>query len=215
MKRCPKCDTVKELSEFNPHKTTKSGYSYLCRSCKENKKRDSVQAHAYYLKTKNEKEAKRLQRVAPITEAKRLIRLEKREEYLKIRDLTKHERIADQKLKAKLRYIKNRDHKIKMAKEYKQKNKVVVKQKLNAYERRKRKEDPIFNLICSLRSRTYVAFKRKNWRKDSRNVELLGVTLETAKAYIERQFKKGMSWNNRSEWHIDHIIPLAFAKTPE
>jgi Uri superfamily endonuclease len=27
--------------------------------------------------------------------------------------------------------------------------------------------------------------------------------------HIERQFVKGMSWDNRSEWHIDHIVPLA------
>jgi len=27
--------------------------------------------------------------------------------------------------------------------------------------------------------------------------------------HLERQFPKSMTWNNRNEWHIDHIIPLA------
>jgi len=27
--------------------------------------------------------------------------------------------------------------------------------------------------------------------------------------HLERQFLSGMSWGNRSEWHIDHIRPLA------
>jgi hypothetical protein len=26
---------------------------------------------------------------------------------------------------------------------------------------------------------------------------------------IECQFKEGMSWNNRSEWHIDHRKPIS------
>jgi hypothetical protein len=32
------------------------------------------------------------------------------------------------------------------------------------------------------------------------------------KIHIERQFVKGMTWENRGEWHIDHIIPLATAQ---
>lgn len=27
--------------------------------------------------------------------------------------------------------------------------------------------------------------------------------------WIEAQFKPGMTWNNRSKWHIDHIIPCS------
>jgi hypothetical protein len=32
---------------------------------------------------------------------------------------------------------------------------------------------------------------------------------------LETQFTDGMSWDNRSEWHIDHIIPLSSAKTED
>ena len=35
------------------------------------------------------------------------------------------------------------------------------------------------------------------------------------KEHLELQFVDGMSWDNRSEWHIDHIIPLSSAKTDE
>jgi hypothetical protein len=33
--------------------------------------------------------------------------------------------------------------------------------------------------------------------------------------HLESKFVDGMSWDNRSRWHIDHIMPLASAKTEE
>lgn len=47
-------------------------------------------------------------------------------------------------------------------------------------------------------------------------VAALGYTTAQFQAHIERQFLPGMSWENRSEWHIDHIVPLtAFDLTDE
>lgn len=48
--------------------------------------------------------------------------------------------------------------------------------------------------------------KRKNWMNWE---SIVGYTGEDLKAHIESLFKDGMSWENRSEWHIDHIRPLA------
>ena len=36
---------------------------------------------------------------------------------------------------------------------------------------------------------------------------LLGCSFEEFRNYIELKFKVGMSWENRSQWHIDHIKP--------
>jgi hypothetical protein len=38
---------------------------------------------------------------------------------------------------------------------------------------------------------------------------LLGYSIDELRVHLERQFLKGMSWENMGEWHIDHIIPLA------
>lgn len=39
--------------------------------------------------------------------------------------------------------------------------------------------------------------------------ELLGYSLDDLKLHLERQFLPGMSWENRGEWHIDHIVPVS------
>jgi len=62
-------------------------------------------------------------------------------------------------------------------------------------------------------------FKKKKMHLLSKGEIILGVTIDIAKKHIERQFKKGMTWNNRGlksdQWQIDHIIPLASAKNEE
>jgi hypothetical protein len=40
---------------------------------------------------------------------------------------------------------------------------------------------------------------------------MLGCSYEDFKLHIEAQFVSGMSWENRSEWHLDHIIPVSSA----
>ena len=45
--------------------------------------------------------------------------------------------------------------------------------------------------------------------------EILGCDWITAHNYLECRFTEGMNWNNYGEWHIDHIIPLASAKSNE
>lgn len=39
--------------------------------------------------------------------------------------------------------------------------------------------------------------------------EILGYTAKQLRQHLERQFTKGMSWDNYGEWHVDHIVPVA------
>lgn len=66
-----------------------------------------------------------------------------------------------------------------------------------------------------LRSRTNAAFRCSKWYKNAGTVTLIGCDFKTAHNHIESQFTGSMSWENRNEWHIDHIIPLASATTEE
>lgn len=38
---------------------------------------------------------------------------------------------------------------------------------------------------------------------------LVGYTGDELKAHLERQFLRGMSWDNYGDWHVDHILPLS------
>lgn len=46
-----------------------------------------------------------------------------------------------------------------------------------------------------------------------KTASILGCSWAEFAAHIERQFLPGMTWQNRGEWHIDHIVALATAKT--
>ena len=61
------------------------------------------------------------------------------------------------------------------------------------------------------------SFKRKGFKKTSKTGELLGCNWLIFKTHIESKFQDGMTWENHSfdGWHLDHIIPIDFGKTPE
>ena len=47
------------------------------------------------------------------------------------------------------------------------------------------------------------------------SLELVGLTAEDLKKYIESKFKEGMSWDNYGKWHLDHIKPLHHSENEE
>jgi hypothetical protein len=58
-----------------------------------------------------------------------------------------------------------------------------------------------------------IRLRAGGYTKKSRSQEILGCDWETFKSHIERQFLKGMTWENRAMWQLDHIVPLATAAT--
>jgi hypothetical protein len=77
-----------------------------------------------------------------------------------------------------------------------------------------RKSD-IRTLKYSLRNRIYQAFKFRKTNKDKTTSKLLGCSFKCVKKHIESKFDNQMNWGNYGKWHIDHIKPLAEAKTKE
>lgn len=77
--------------------------------------------------------------------------------------------------------------------------------------RLRRKNDPAFKMIGSIRRRILESLKGRN--KTVSTIELLGCTIERARTHLENQFKPGWCWANHGKvWHIDHVRPLASFK---
>jgi len=84
------------------------------------------------------------------------------------------------------------------------------KEKRNATRRQRKAEDPAYAVADRLRKRIGRAVRdHGNGRKDKKTAELVGCSIEQLMAHLERQFLKGMSWDNRAAWHIEHIRPCA------
>lgn len=126
--------------------------------------------------------------------------------------------------KAKKYYDSNRDYKLKYAKDYRDKNpdKVSaakrkyyddnaekVKNRSNEYKRINRKVNPDYMAIESMRAMVRRTLELTNETKNNRTSKILGYSCRDLRNHIESHFTKGMCWGNRSEWHIDHVIPIS------
>jgi hypothetical protein len=85
------------------------------------------------------------------------------------------------------------------------------------YERKEKLscwKNPVWLEIQKVRHFSIYGFKRK-YKETSKVYKVLGCSHEEYKAHIEKQFLKGMTWENKELWEIDHIIPISSAKTVE
>lgn len=122
--------------------------------------------------------------------------------------------------RAKIRYLKNRAERLEKVKIYRMNNPEKIKQRRKDYQQRANEidrnkilSDPLYKLAKRMRSRICKHFSRIERKKKNKSIELLGADWTHIKKYIEKRFQAGMSWSNYGEWHIDHIRPLASAKT--
>lgn len=75
--------------------------------------------------------------------------------------------------------------------------------------------DPLYKFKVSIRKNISGLFKRRSIKKNSKTEEIIGLSYEEFKKYIESLFQENMSWDNYGEWHIDHIIPVSSATCEE
>jgi hypothetical protein len=96
----------------------------------------------------------------------------------------------------------NREYKKEWDRRYREANPGQFK----AY-RKKARSNPKVRAAINVRRR--IRRFLKNGARLESTAELVGCSRQDLMAWLASKFKKGMSWNNYGEWHIDHIMPLA------
>ena len=87
------------------------------------------------------------------------------------------------------------------------------KEYTNQYYHNTLKYSELYPVRVSITTLIRLAIRTKRYSPFKRTALILGCNCEDFLAHIESQFPEGMDWENRSEWHIDHIIPMDYAKT--
>jgi hypothetical protein len=108
-------------------------------------------------------------------------------------------------------------------KAYRDKNLAVIKIKKSLYKKNNRhklnyryKNDKLYAVACSIRSRIRDFFLRNNKTKSKNTLTVLGCTYIEICDIFESMFDENMTWKNKgSYWHIDHVIPLSFGENEE
>lgn len=202
-RNCSRCHTVKELSFFGKMAKGKQGFSPHCKDCEKIRKSkyesQSPEKMKSYLKVYYEKTIEHQKKI--------------RKNYY----IANKEKCIE---RAKDRYSKTLSEKKIYDKEYRVKNKEKITEYKKGYNVvcvNRRATDPLYAMKCRIRKRTSQAFYYMFKKKPHHSHELLGADWQTIKIHIENQFTEGMTWDNNKidGWHIDHIQPLASAKTEE
>lgn len=104
-------------------------------------------------------------------------------------------------------YLKNRDKHQEQYRKWVSANREKARHLWRKYRRSQSQQDPSIRMhwrvSCQIRG---VLNKTKNYRTA---FEILGYTKEELISHIEKQFLSGMTWENVSDWHIDHIKPVS------
>ena len=101
--------------------------------------------------------------------------------------------------------------------EYNKKYYQKHKKEINEKRKERKWNDKIFYLTINVRKSILNSFNRKNYKKTNKTEKITGLKNEQITNYLLKTFKDnyGYEWNGKEKIHIDHIIPLATAKSEE
>jgi hypothetical protein len=171
----------------------------------ENKEIIKVKQKEWRDKNKEEKKEydkkNRIKITEQVRERRRKISAEKKRLYLL------SDEYKEQKLKSEEKKILAKEK----AKEYRKEYAIINKDYRKNYANKRNSIDPLYRLTCNIRSLISYSTKRMGYKKTSKTYNILGCSFEDFKQHIESQFTDGMDWDNRSEWHLDHIYPVSLA----
>jgi hypothetical protein len=197
MKNCTKCKEKKPLTEYTKDKYKKDGFRTVCKVCTRHSQKKYYQKYS-----------------------KKIIAWQKKyfqnnEEKVRAQQKKYYQNNTDKICARQKKYYENNTEKIRA---YHNKYREIINDRKRKYNRRpnvkekKNKQikeryrtDVNFRLVRTLRTRLSNALNGKS--KSAKTLELLGCSVDHLKKHLENQFYPGMTWEDRYDWHIDHIVP--------
>lgn len=211
MKECRTCKEIKELDFFTKNKLSKGGYKPDCKSCIAKASKEKYAANPEARKEYEAKwRANNVDKCTAKTYRWREKNPDKWNKYLREYYQDNKDKISEGK---KITYNKYKEKYNSRNRKYQKDNHATLMQK-----RKERVEaSPLLQFKERVRCLVKNSFYRLKHNKTKRVSEVLGADWETVKEHIVSQFVDGMTWEafTLGDIHIDHIQPLASAKTED
>lgn len=211
-KICNECKLELPISEFHIKNKDRGSYECKCKKCRYKYKKGYMEK---YISIPENKDKMRENRRA--YEKKRALKVKIIRDNLKVEKqrLIENKRIEKEKQdliweekKRMIAYKKTDEYRIEQDKRNKERRYERFKFRFN--------NDELFALKKRLRNLIRGSFRKSGYTNfKARTEEIVGISFNEFKVYMESKFVDGMNWGNRDLWHIDHIIPLSTAKSEQ
>jgi hypothetical protein len=100
--------------------------------------------------------------------------------------------------------------------EYRQANKEACAARDKAKHKRKLQTDPLYRFKTTLRDLVKKSIRNGGWSKGTRSEEIIGCSFDDLQAHlISTALDNYGYWLENEAYHVDHIKPMASAKTNE
>lgn len=200
MKECTRCKETKSLDEFHNCKSKKSGKMSHCKVCRNsyNAKKAKEIGHDVLYRRALDRNPEAYKKKA--------------KEYYEKNKQTAIDRVAQWRKEnpgcRSIEYQKAREKKIAYAAEWAKSNPERRRAIASNYSKRFRDNPENRPVIICRKLIARVMMLSESGRK-GRTEKCLGYTRHEFKRSMESKFKKGMTWDNHGDWHVDHIKPVS------
>jgi hypothetical protein len=217
------CSTCNQTKDFNIRNFVPQGEGRLkkeCRECQKARKAEYRRRAGVKSKLEPRKEGDphfcRGCKETLITNLENFYQSKKGKFYSKCKECIKAE--VRQRLDKMTEKDRKRKNEIALERYYEDRERRI--DYVKTYNKKRKKEDPIFRAINSARN----SFKKhldnikskddetlEKWEHKRKTFDYYGCTSKELIEHIESQFVDGMTWENRGQygWHLDHIRPLS------
>jgi len=213
MKKCNKCQGIKEEKYFNKSGFFKSGKVKYTSDCKECRKKHYIENKDSYITSAKNRYCNNREEILKQMKTWQGSSLKPKEWRVKNQNYLQQ--------KSKEWYYSNRDRSLKTqyewrlnnkkyASEWQKTNKDKVKQYNKKADAKKRKERP---WVIAWRNQLSGVLKRLKQKNQPSTLDSLKYSPQQLKEHLELLWLKGMSWSNYGRkigcWEIDHIKPVS------